>query len=475
MRGRGDIVLVSCYEPGHQPVALASPAASLRRAGFYPACLDLAVEELDERARALLGAARLVAISAPMHTALSLGVRLAARVRRENPGARVWFYGLYAVLNERLLRRGGDGASGAPPLADGVLGPDCEEALVALATGAAPAEAAAIRTPRLALLTPDRSGLPALDRYARLAVRGGERLAGYVEATRGCKHLCRHCPVVPVYRGRFTAVPAEVVLADAAAQIAAGARHIDFGDPDFLNGPTHAMRIARALAERHRGVTFSFTAKVEHILAERALFPELAALGCVFVVSAVESLSDRVLGLLDKGHRAADVPEALAVVRGAGISLRPTFVPFTPWTSLEDYLGVCRFIRDRALEREVDPVQLSIRLLVPPGSLLLDLPEMRACLRPFGPSDEAGLTHAWTHPDPRVDELQARVAALVEDAAAASEEPAVTFARVHALAAAACGVEERTARKLPIGPPPPRLTERWFCCAQPTRAQLEGI
>jgi radical SAM superfamily enzyme YgiQ (UPF0313 family) len=465
----GEILLISCYEPGHQPVALASPAAFLRRAGHQPVCLDLAVEPLDEAARARLAAARLVAISAPMHTALSLGLRVAARVRRENPSAHICFYGLYAVLNEGLLRR----ADRGPALADSVLGPDCEEALVALAAspdGGAPAGARATR--RLALLTPDRSGLPGLDRYARLDVNGEQRLAGYVEATRGCKHLCRHCPIPPVYHGRFTAVPAEVVLADARAQIAAGARHIDFGDPDFLNGPRHALAVARALADEHAGVTFSFTTKVEHILKQREIFPELAARGCVFVVSAVESLSDEVLRLLDKGHTARDVSEALAVVRGAGISLRPTFVPFTPWTTLEGYLDICRFIRDHALEDEVDPVQLSIRLLVPPGSLLLALPEMQARL---GELDEQALTYAWTSPDPRVDRLQAEVAALVEEAAGTNEEPRLTFARVHQLAAAARGVEERVARAQRVGPPPPRLTERWFCCAQPTRSQVRGL
>jgi hypothetical protein len=301
----------------------------------------------------------------------------------------------------------------------------------------------------------------------------GYRVVGSTEASRGCKHLCRHCPIPPVYGGRFTAVPQEIVLADAGRQIAAGARHIDFGDPDFLNGPRHAIEIARALHAAHPEVTFSFTAKVEHILKERALFPELGALGCVFVVTAVESLSDEVLLILDKGHTARDVPEALAVARAARISLRPTFVPFTPWTSLADYLELCRFIRAQGLEREVDPVQLAIRLLVPPGSLLLERPEMRAHLGAF---DAEGLGYGWTHPDPRVDALARQVSALVEEAARVEEEPARTFARVHALAAEACGVaEEQVARRLLRGPPPPRLTERWFCCAQPTKAQLDAI
>jgi hypothetical protein len=236
-----------------------------------------------------------------------------------------------------------------------------------------------------------------------------------------------------------------------ARQVEAGARHVTFGDPDFLNGPGHALAVARALAAAHPGVTFDFTAKVEHLLRHRALLPELAARGALFVVSAFESLSDRVLAILDKGHVAADAREALAVARAAGLSLRPTFVPFTPWTTLEDYRALCRFVIEDDLVDEVDPVQLSLRLLVPPGSLLLEHPEMAPHLLGL---DEEMLGWRWRHPDPRVDELGARVAALVER----ETDRRVAFARILELAGA--GVVDIAP---PRRAPPPRLTEPWFC------------
>jgi len=470
VREPGDVVFVSCYEPGHQPQAVASAVAYLRRGGFQPTCLDLAVEPLDAAARSRLEAARLVAISVPMHTALVLGRRVAAQVRRANPSAHVSFFGLYAALNRVLLAQE----------ADTVLGADCEPQLVALAetlAAGAPAAATPLSPGRRPALTPARDALPALDRYARLAIGDERRVAGHVEATRGCKHLCRHCPIPPVYEGRFFAVPADVVLADAAAQIAAGARHIDFGDPDFLNGPTHALRIAGALHAAHPDVTFSFTAKIEHIVRHQDLLPQLAAAGALFVVSAVESLSDRVLAALDKGHRAADVPRALAAVRGAGLSLRPTFVAFTPWTTIDDYLDLCRFIRASELEQEVDPVQLSLRLLVPPGSLLLAAPDLA---RYLGPLDEPAASYRWSHPDPRMDRLEADVAALVEAATADGEAPVATFTRIHRLAAEAAGAPDEAARASgPLArgrrPAPPHLTEAWFCCATPTRSQLRAV
>jgi radical SAM superfamily enzyme YgiQ (UPF0313 family) len=475
----GDILLVSCYEPGFQPIALGSPAAFLRRAGYEPRCLDLAVEELGETALGHLSRARLIAISAPMHTALALGLHVARRVRALNADALICFFGMYATLNEKLLRAAPPDIGTDRGLADVVMGPECEDALVALADSlrdgrAAPTAPTALH--RVAFLPPDRSGLPPLSKYARLLMNGQNHIAGHVEATRGCKHQCRHCPIPPVYKGRFFALPVEVVLQDVRQQVAAGARHVNFGDPDFLNSAKHALAVARAVHDQHPQVTFSFTAKVQHIIAHADLFPELARLGCVFVVSAIESLSNHVLEILDKGHTGDDVLTALAVVRGAGISLRPTMVAFTPWTSLSDYVALCAFVREHALEDEVDPVQLAIRLLVPPGSLLLRHPAMSPHL---GALSEEGLSYTWMHPDPRMDQLCERVASLVEEAVRDNQPGAATFARIHQLAAASAGQPILTPAT--TGPtssrpfPPPRLSESWFCCAQPTKSQLRSV
>jgi radical SAM superfamily enzyme YgiQ (UPF0313 family) len=456
VRGEGEILLVSTYELGHAPHGIALPAAFLARAGFRPATLDLAVEPFDaERVRR----ARLVAVSVPMHTALRLGLEAAARIRAEQPSAALCFHGLYAPLHAPLLLRHGAAA---------VLGGECEEDLVALAESLERGEdvsrfvqrgAAAASLRRLDFPVPRREGLPPPGRYARLLEADGrERLAGYAEATRGCLHRCRHCPIPAIYRGRLVVVPAAVVLGDVARQVADGAAHVTFGDPDFLNGPGHALRVASALHERFPAITFDFTAKVEHLVRDPGLLVSLARAGALFVTSAVESLSDRVLERLDKGHRREDVARAFAVCREAGLALRPSLVPFTPWAGLDDYLELLETFEARGWTGQLDPVQLSIRLLVPPGSLLEGDPDLQL----LG-LDEEGLTWRWRHPDPRMDALQARVAAAVEDGAARGADVLETAGRVKALALAAAGrAHAHVARPFSSGRGP-RLTESWFC------------
>jgi radical SAM superfamily enzyme YgiQ (UPF0313 family) len=459
----GAILLVACYELGHQPLAVAWPAGFLERAGYAPAVLDVSVEPFDEDK---VRRARLVAISVPMHTALRLGAGVAARVRAANPRCHIAFYGLYATLNaDDLLAHA----------ADSVLSGEVEQALVALAgdldrraegreEGAASTHAPGLPRPVLEKLdfpVPSRAQLPGLKRYAHVEKRGRLELSAYVEASRGCKHLCRHCPIPPVYGGRFFVVPQAVVLADVRQQVEAGATHVTFGDPDFLNGPGHALRVVRALHAEFPDLTFDFTAKVEHLLRQRDRLPELARLGAIFCVTAAESLSDTVLAHLDKGHTRADIVEALGAVRAAGIAPRPTWVPFTPWSTLDDYRDLLDFVEREALVDAIDPVQYSIRLLVPPGSLLLE----HGALTPhLGALAEGAFHYRWTHPDPRMDRLAEAVAALVAEAADRSEDAAATFGRIRRMADELAGAPARPALALPPGRErPPRLTEPWFC------------
>ncbi len=461
LREQGAILLISCYELGHQPLALASPLGFLEGAGYAPTALDVSVEEFEAEK---VARARVVGISVPMHTALRLGVRVAEEVRRVNPGCHICFYGLYASLNaEYLLAHGGDS----------VIGGEFEAALVALvealeAGRPRPVEGVYLRgqpakpvLKRLAFALPNRAALPGLKKYAHLEKDGERGLVGYVEASRGCLHLCLHCPIPPVYNGRFFVVPKEIVLEDIRGLVSAGATHITFGDPDFLNGPGHSLAVVRAMNAEFPSVTFDFTAKIEHVLECQALFPEFRRLGCVFMISAVESLSDVVLANFEKGHTRADVYRALRIIREAGIAFRPTWVPFTPWTTLEDYLEILEFVEREGLIDHVDPVQFTLRLLIPPGSALL----AREAIKPYlGFLDEAAFSYRWTHPDPRMHRLQQEASRLVEEAAGAGEDPGVTFYRLKELA---CGTGGLPTRAVPALAPErrraPRLTEAWFC------------
>jgi radical SAM superfamily enzyme YgiQ (UPF0313 family) len=434
------VVLISTYDLGHQPFGIASPAAWLRADGHEVATADLSRENLSSET---IANADWVAFHLPMHTATRLAIPLIEMVRRTNPAARICCYGLYAPMNEELLRSLG---------VTHTIGGEVEQSLANLVSGRA-AQSLPIILDRLPFQVPDRSGLPPLKVYARLLHNGERRIAGYTEASRGCKHLCRHCPIVPVYEGRFRVVPRDIVLADVRQQVAAGAGHITFGDPDFLNGPGHALPLVEALHLDFPHVTYDVTIKVEHLLQQPAALPVLARTGCLFIVSAVESLDDAVLQRLAKGHTGADFLQALERTRAHGLTILPTFVTFTPWTTRETYLDLLTAIRDLDLIGNVAPIQLAIRLLIPSGSKLLGLDDL-------GPVefDPAALQYRWKHPDPRMDTLCSDLQKLIRAGDRRGASRSEIFHQIWECAFGAAPDFHLAARATV-----PYLDEPWYC------------
>ena len=456
------VLLISTYELGRQPFGLASPAAWLRRAGFEVECADTTRHKLSEMA---VRQAQAIAFYLPMHTATRIALPIIDRARQMNPSSHLASYGLYAPLNKALLREHG---------VQFIAGGEFEQALVdwAETVSAETAKGQVARNgssivsfERLKFVTPDRAGLPPLKQYARLAMPGGsERVCGYTEASRGCKHLCRHCPIVPVYEGKFRVVQQEVVLADIRQQVEAGAQHITFGDPDFFNGPAHALAIVRALHQEWPRLSYDVTIKIEHLVKHADAVPVLRETGCAFVTSAVESVDDRVLALLAKGHTRADFLAVASMFRSLGLTLAPTFVAFTPWTSLESYVDLLNTVAELELVDSVPPVQWALRLLVTSGSPLVELPEMQPHLRAF---DAARLCHRWVHPDPRVDTLQQAIDAAVQELTVRKFGRKEIFDHVRALACQAIrGDEDVLLPEIPLladRATVPYLTEPWYC------------
>src|SRR6202521_2742449 len=465
-----NIVLISTYELGRQPFGLASPAAWLRKRGHYVVCLDLTRQSLDESA---IYAADLIALYLPMHTATRLAAQLIPGLRERNPRATLCCYGLYAPMNAEYLRSLGVST---------ILGGEFEEGLVHLAERIALGERSSVgpqeepmhSIQRLAFEVPDRTGMPALEKYAHLIMPGkGYRIVGSTEASRGCKHLCRHCPIVPVYKGVFRIVGRDVVLEDIRRQVAAGAQHISFGDPDFFNGIRHAMELVEAFHSEFPALTYDVTIKIEHLRKYEEHLPTLRDTGCLFVISAVESVDDAVLDFLDKGHTREDFLHVVRNFRVLGMTLHPTFVPFSPWTTMDSYIALLEVIQAEGLAENVAPIQLGFRLLIPEGSRLLELEEVRRLVGTFNPQS---LAYPWKNSDPRMDAFTETVQEIAAAAERQKESRSATFERIWSLAHAAAGF---SAPK--INPPArfqagvPFLSEPWFCCAEPTRDQLVSV
>lgn len=421
--------------------------------------MDLSRESLND---SVVREAGLIAFYVPMHTATRITLELLPVLRELNPDAHYCAYGLYAPLAAKSFE-----ALGVKNL----FGGEFEQRLVDLAEHLSRLPAAHQIPPpdsnvslaRLRFQTPDRTGLPSLRSYAHLVMPSGQhRTVGYTEASRGCKHLCRHCPIVPVYKGAFRIVDREVVLADIRQQVASGAQHITFGDPDFFNGVGHAIPLVEALHSEFSDLTYDVTIKVEHLLKRSELLPTLRRTGCLFVVTAVESLDDMILDKLQKGHTRNDFFRVVELARQADLTLQPTFVPFTPWTTFENYLDLLEQIRRLDLVEAVAPIQFAIRLLILPGSRMLELDEVS---RLIGPFDPAALVYPWRNLVPRVDELASKLLKVVEECENQKRSRSAAFELIYRAANQASG-REILFENMPVlisRATVPYLNEPWYC------------
>ncbi|MGA7462966.1 MAG: CUAEP/CCAEP-tail radical SAM protein [Candidatus Korobacteraceae bacterium] len=466
-----NVVLISIYELGRQPFSLSSPAAWLAQTGCDVACVDLAVESFSQ-CRSVIASADLIAFSLPMHTATRLAGGLVQKVRGLNADAHLCFYGLYAPLNEDYLRSIGG---------ETLIGGEFEQGLVSLvkrlmATGENGTDPhntevsesePLISLSRQKFLVPDRSRLPPLYKYAQLQFPSGRtELAGYTEASRGCKHSCRHCPVVPVYRGTFRIVQGEVVLADIRQLVSLGAGHITFGDPDFFNGPGHAIGIVQAIHREFPDLTYDVTIKIEHILQNRQLLSRLRDTGCLFITTAVESIDQHDLEIYGKHHTKEDFVECVQILRSTELQINPTFIAFSPWTTVRTYLDFLNLIVNLDLIENVAPIQYALRLLIPASSKLLELDEVRSLVGKF---DQQSLVYPWLHREPAVDELQCKIMTIVQLGLSRHENRRSIFRRIWELAQQACGGSaDQQWRTSFLDQAPPRasipyLTEPWYC------------
>jgi len=274
-----------------------------------------------------------------------------------------------------------------------------------------------------------------------------------------------------VYNGVFRIVQREVVMEDVRRQVAAGARHISFGDPDFFNGIKHAMDLIDQFHREFPRVTYDVTIKVEHLRKYEEHLPRLKETGCLFVISAVESVDDEVLAALDKGHTRADFLQVARRFRSLDMTLHPTFVPFTPWTTAAGYIELLQTIHDESLVENVAPIQLGIRLLIPEGSRMLELPEIRGAVGRF---DGESLVYPWKSADPRLDALSETVQAIAADADRRKQSRSAAFERIWIAAHEAAGIAAHKLAEL-RNAPVPFLSEPWYCCAEPTKDQLVSI
>ena len=316
---------------------------------------------------------------------------------------------------------------------------------------------------------PNRQIFPDISNYAHLVDGSNNLIAGSVETTYGCKHSCTHCPVPISFNGSFKTYSLEKIVSDVENQVKQGAKHISFNDPDFFNGPIHALKILESLNEKFPSITYDSTIKVEHIIKYKKYFKELSSLNMVFVISAFETTNDLVLSILEKNHTSHDLNNSIEISQDFGIDIRPTWMPFSPWTELKDLSNIVKLIEKYELRETVDPIQLTIKLLIPKHSLIIKKPEINKYL---GNYEKNSLSFKWKYENNDVEKLQSSLFDFILNNSELDDHKQY-LGMVNI-------IEKCTDTKLLTNSSydfknVPKLSETWFCCAEPSKIQLDRI
>jgi hopanoid C-3 methylase len=415
-----EVLLVSTFEGGFQPMTIASAITPLRKAGHAVSVLDTYVDGIQEE---LFKTPQLVAISVPLFDALHPGIEIANRVRQMNPQAHITFFGQYATINSTRL---------AGKYGDTCIAGEWEEPLVGLArylTGTEPelksipgvvdidqVVSGALIHPYMSrnhFDVPTRDLLPPLYKYPQIQVDklcGGKQVVGATETARGCHHKCLYCSVFASYEGRVLQIYEDLVLQDVRNLVAEGMTHLTFIDADFFNTKQHGIKILRKLHAEFPSLTYDFTTRVDHILENKETLLEMQNLGVRFITSALEFPSELVLDAVAKYTTLEQIEEAVAFIRSTSIKLNPTFIMFNPWIQLEDIATFRAFVERNGLDEIIDPVQYETRLHLYKGSPLVNSPAMKSVNL-----IENEFNYEWHHDDPRVDELYSQSVTPVEE------------------------------------------------------------
>lgn len=262
---------------------------------------------------------------------------------------------------------------------------------------------------KVAELPPDR---PFLDR----AVNEGWII--HAEASRGCPWgRCTFCYVEQKYHGLATQwrpAAIENVLADLESLSARGARTVFFTDEDFV-GPDwerifslcDAIVAAKADGRIAEDMAFFISAGVNSLFVHDkqhaaeggvpALMRQLKRAGVRELFLGIESGCTSQLRRYKKGASVDQNLQAIHWVREAGIDLDLGFLPFEPWTTLDDLADNLAFARAADLVRH--HVRILKKVLLTPGT---PIAERWAKESPGSPLKLSDLTLAYDFQDARV-------------------------------------------------------------------------
>jgi tRNA-2-methylthio-N6-dimethylallyladenosine synthase len=224
---------------------------------------------------------------------------------------------------------------------------------------------------------------PEVEKFDKLPEPGEQGPTAFVSVMEGCSKYCSFC-VVPYTRGEEISRPFDDVIAECAALAERGAREINLlgQNVNAYRGPMHDGTVADLALLIHYVAAIGGVDRIRFTTSHPVEFspslieafgevPELAD----YLHLPVQSGSDRVLGLMKRGHTVLEYKQKIRRLREKrpGISLSSDFIVGFPGETERDFEDTLRLIEELEFDQSFSFI-FSARPGTPAASLPDELP-----------------------------------------------------------------------------------------------------
>ncbi len=166
---------------------------------------------------------------------------------------------------------------------------------------------------------------------------------GLIQTARGCPYQCNYC--VHSFGTKLTMLSPENVLEHIMIlKKIHGIRSLRFIDDTFTVMPSRVIRICKLMIEKGLDLKWTCLARADMLDEEMLLWMKRA--GCVRVNIGMESGSQKILDILNKGMKADYALSQLRNVKKAGIEMMGFFLTGVPGETTEDIAASVRFAHE---------------------------------------------------------------------------------------------------------------------------------
>ncbi|OGW75249.1 MAG: hypothetical protein A3J72_01005, partial [Nitrospirae bacterium RIFCSPHIGHO2_02_FULL_40_19] len=212
---------------------------------------------------------------------------------------------------------------------------------------------------------------------------------GWIMTSRGCPYDCAYCNSKTIWNRRVRFVSFDRIFEEIRyLKKAFNATHITFMDDSFTVNRKRVLEFCQMLIEQKIGITWSCLTRAD--LVDEEIVCRMKDAGCVKFDIGIESGSERIQKLINKGIDLNDVRRASGIFKKYGMFWTGFFMLGFPTETKDDILKTLSFMKD------VRPNWAYLSIFTPyPGSKFYDMAKNSAMIS----DDEDGSSFSHQSPN----------------------------------------------------------------------------